>query len=179
MKTILLHACCAVCAGYPINLLREQSFEPVVYFCNPNIYPQEEHERRLAELVRYCEKKSVKLIIEENKVKDWYDFVKGLENEPEKGLRCHKCFEYRLTATAKKAKELQINEFTTTLFISPHKKREDILREGKKVAEQFGLIFNETDFRKQNGFLKTMKIAKAENFYRQTYCGCEFAMRKN
>ena len=178
MNKILLHACCAVCAGYPINLLMEQGFEPIVYFFNPNIYPEDEHNRRLQELIRYCEKKSIKLIIEKNAVDSWYKHVQGLENEKEKGLRCHKCFEFRLNKTAEKAKELNIKKFTTTLFISPHKIREDIIREGNKAAQKFDRIFVDTDFRKQNGFLKTMQIAKEEKFYRQTYCGCEFAMKK-
>lgn len=177
MKTIMLHACCAVCAGYPIKLLRERKTEPVVYFFNPNIHPEEEYKRRLQELVRYCEKNNVKLIIGENNTQEWFSYVKGLENEPERGKRCKKCFEYRLRETAKKAQEEGIDTFTTTLFISPHKNRTDIINAGIKAAEEYSLNFDETDFRKQNGFLKTMEIAKAENFYRQKYCGCCYAMK--
>lgn len=171
----MLHACCAVCAGYPLNLLREKGLEPVVYFFNPNIHPVEEYNRRLEELIRYCEKQNIKLIIGENKTQEWFDYVKGLEQEPERGERCKKCFEYRLTETAKKAKENGINTFSTTLFISPHKVRNDIIEAGIKAAEKYGLAFDDTDFRKQNGFLKTMTIAKEENFYRQNYCGCIYA----
>lgn len=178
MAKILLHACCAVCAGYPLDLLRELGYEPIVYFFNPNIHPKDEYDRRLAELVRYTKKQKIELIIEEENSQNWFDFVKGFENEPEKGLRCHKCFEYRLQRTAKKAKELGIEKFTTTLFVSPHKVRNDIVFEGKKAAEFFGLDFFDVDFRKKDGFLKTMKIAKAESFYRQTYCGCIFSMKK-
>lgn len=178
MAKILLHACCAVCAGYPLDLLREMEFEPVVYFFNPNIHPKEEYDRRLAELVRYTKKQNIELIIQEEPTENWFEFVKGLENEPERGLRCHKCFEYRLMKTAKKAKELEIEKFTTTLFVSPHKVRNDIIAEGKKAEKAYGVEFLDVDFRKKDGFLKTMKIAKAENFYRQTYCGCVFSIQK-
>lgn len=174
MTQIVLHACCAVCAGYPLQLLSETGYNPIVYYFNPNIHPDEEYKRRLDELIRYCKKKNYKLIIGKKDTQGWFDFVKGLENEKERGKRCHKCFEYRLTETARKAKELGIERFTTTLFISPHKIRADIINEGRKAAEQFGLIFEDTDFRKKDGFLKTMTIAKEENFYRQTYCGCIF-----
>ena len=177
MTKILLHSCCAVCAGYPLILLKEKGFEPVVYFCNPNIYPKEEYQRRLDELMRHCKKNEIQLLIENDEPSEWLEFVKGLENEPEKGLRCKKCFEYRLNKSAQKAKELGIETFTTTLFISPHKNRNDIIEAGEKAAEKYSLTFDKTDFRKQNGFLKTMQIAKEENFYRQTYCGCKFAMR--
>lgn len=175
MQQIVLHACCAVCAGYPLQLLAETEFEPTVYFFNPNIYPQVEHDRRLAELIRYCGKMNYKLIIEDDNENDWYNYVKGLEKEPERGKRCQKCFEFRLMQTAKKAKELGIEKFTTTLFISPHKVRQDIINAGVLAAEKYNLTFVDTDFRKKNGFLKTMQIAKAENFYRQSYCGCVFA----
>lgn len=178
MTKLLLHACCAVCAGYPLDLLRETDFEPIVFFFNPNIHPKEEYDRRLAELIRYTKKQKIELIIEEENPQNWFDFIKGYENEPEKGLRCHKCFEYRLMKTAQKAKELGINKFSTTLFISPHKIRKDIIEKGQYASKIFGVEFVDTDFRKHDGFLKTMQIAKSENFYRQTYCGCKFSQRK-
>lgn len=175
MTQIVLHACCAVCAGYPLKLLAELGYEPTVYFFNPNIHPKEEYDRRLSELIRYCEKNEFKLIIGNSESKYWFDYVKGLENEPERGKRCIKCFEFRLTETAKLAAHLNIDNFTTTLFVSPHKNRQDIINVGKNVASKFGLEFFDIDFRKKDGFLKTMKIAKEENFYRQTYCGCIYA----
>jgi hypothetical protein len=178
MTKILLHACCAVCAGYPIDLLIEIGYEPIVYFFNPNIHPQEEYQRRLNELIRYTDKKNIKLIIEEENVQNWFDYVKGLEKEKEKGLRCHKCFEYRLNRASQKAKEIGIEEFTTTLFVSPHKIRKDIIEQGLKVEKKYGIKFQDIDFRKKDGFLKTMQIAKKENFYRQTYCGCIFSQNK-
>lgn len=182
MTQIVLHACCAVCAGYPLELLHETGFEPTVFYFNPNIHPKAEYDRRLEELVRYCGKKNIKLITGNDDTSGWFEYVKGLENEKERGLRCQKCFEYRLFETAKLAKALNINKFTTTLFVSPHKVRKDIIAAGQKAAEMYGLEFIDTDFRKKDGFLKTMQIAKAEGFYRQKYCGCIYAqneMRKN
>ena len=178
-NNVLLHACCAVCASYPIELLREMGYEPIVYFFNPNIFPVEEYERRLNELIKYCEKKSVKLIVDEQDSSMWYEFVKGLENEPEKGKRCSKCFEYRLRYSANKALKLEISKFTTTLTVSPHKNSKVIFQIAKDIAFKHELEFLEIDFKKKDGFLKTMRIAKEENFYRQNYCGCEFSIQKN
>lgn len=178
MKQIMVHACCAVCAGYPLTLLKSLDFEPVVYFFNPNIHPKDEYERRLDELIRYCSKYNFKLIIDDSSSDEWFEYVKGLENEPERGERCKKCFELRLNKTAERAKQENIDTFTTTLFISPHKVRKDIIEKGVLAANKYGLTFNDTDFRKQNGFLKTMQIAKAENFYRQKYCGCIYAQQQ-
>ena len=174
-EKILLHACCAVCAGYPLQLLSSQGYTPVVCFYNPNIHPKEEYDRRLKELISYCGKKNFELIIEEDDTKVWFECVKGLENEPERGKRCIKCFEMRMTKTAEKALELGINKFSTTLMISPHKIRKDIVEAGKNAANKYNLDFVDTDFRKQNGNLKTMAIAKEENFYRQNYCGCIYS----
>ena len=175
-EKVLLHCCCAVCAGYSIEKLFSLDFEPVLYWFNPNIYPLEEYERRLNELKRYAAKLSLELIIGENEPSEWYNFVSGLEEEKEGGARCLKCFEYRLSAAAKTAKSRNIEKFTTTLTISPHKNSKNIFLEGNKAAKEYGLTFLEIDFKKQDGFLKTMQIAKQENFYRQKYCGCEFSI---
>ncbi len=177
-EKILLHACCAVCMAYPIEYLKE-NYEPVVFFCNPNIYPEEEYLRRRNELIKYCEQKNYKYILDDYEPEKWYTYIEGLEKEPEKGLRCNKCFEYRLNKTAQKATELGINVFTTTLSVSPHKISKNIFIAGNNAANIFGINFLEFDFKKQNGFLKTMQIAKENNFYRQQYCGCEYSIRKN
>ena len=98
---ILLHACCAVCMGYPTELLKE-NYRIVVFFYNPNIFPEEEYIRRRDELIRYCEEQEYEYIIGEYEPEKWYAYINGLEQEPEKGLRCNKCFEYRLNEAAKK-----------------------------------------------------------------------------
>ena len=120
MEEILLHACCAVCMAYPIELLKE-NYNPVVFFCNPNIYPEAEYIRRRDELIKYCEQQGYKYFIDDYEPEKWYAYIKGLEKEPEKGKRCNKCFEYRLLKSAQKAKDLGIKTFTTTLSVSPHK----------------------------------------------------------
>ncbi len=178
MEEILLHACCAVCMAYPIELLKE-NYNPVVFFCNPNIYPEAEYIRRRDELIKYCEQQGYKYFIDDYEPEKWYAYIKGLEKEPEKGKRCNKCFEYRLLKSAQKAKDLGIKTFTTTLSVSPHKVSKNVFEAGQNAAQQYGLTFLEQDFKKQNGFLKTMEIAKKNDFYRQQYCGCEFSIRKN
>ena len=133
---ILLHACCAVCMAYPIELLKE-NYNPVVFFCNPNIYPEEEYLRRRDELIKYCEQEEYPYIIDDYEPVKWYEYIKGLEKEPEKGLRCNKCFEYRLNRTAQKAKELNINIFTTTLTVSPHKVSKNIFAKQETKQHKF------------------------------------------
>ncbi len=177
-KKVLLHACCAVCSAYPIELLRQDKYEPVLYFFNPNIFPPEEFTRRLEELRKYAEKKKVELIVEKQSAEDWYNAIAGLENEPERGKRCKRCFEYRLLYTVLKAFQLEYKYFTTTLTVSPHKQSKVIFEVAKELADKYELTFLDYDFKKNDGFLKTMKIAKEENFYRQNYCGCEFSMFK-
>ncbi len=176
MEKILLHACCAVCLGHPLEVLKKD-YEPVVFFYNPNISPQKEHDRRLEELVKYCEKNGFDYVIGDYEPQEWVCAVKGLENEPEKGLRCEKCFALRMDKTAEKAKELGINIFTTTLSVSPHKVSSQIFGAIQEAAQNHGLDFIDVDFKKQNGFKKTMEIAKEQGFYRQDYCGCKFSIR--
>ena len=177
-ERVFLHACCAVCAAYPLEKLVLCGFEPVVYFFNPNISPRTEYERRKGELVRYCAKKGVELIIDDGSHDDWLEFVKGLENEPEKGKRCEKCFEYRLAKTAETAVKKGFNSFTTTLTVSPHKNSDAIFEIAEKVAAQYDLRFIFENFKKQNGFHRTMELARENDFYRQNYCGCEFSFRQ-
>ena len=129
-------------------------------------------------LIRYCEENNFEYIIDDYEPQKWYEYVNGLEREPEKGLRCNKCFLYRLDRTAQKAKALGVKYFTTTLTVSPHKVSKNIFEAGNIAAQNYGLNFVENDFKKQNGFLKTMEIAKKNDFYRQQYCGCEFSIRK-
>lgn len=176
MDKVLLHACCATCSGYPIEKLRELGYEPVLYFFNPNIFPPEEFDKRLNELIKYAKKKEVELIVEKQDAEGWYNCISGLENEPERGKRCARCFEYRLLFTVLKAFKLEYKYFTTTLTVSPHKQSKVIFEIAKELANKYELTFLDIDFKKENGFLKTMEIAKAENFYRQNYCGCEFSI---
>lgn len=174
---ILLHACCATCCAYPLSFLIDSGYTPVVFYSNSNIYPAEEYRKRLVELVSYSEKKKFKLIIDDYSPDNWHNYIKGFENEPEKGIRCVKCFDYRLSIAALKAFELGIDKFTTTLTVSPHKRSSDVFASGKRAGIKYSVKFMDFDFKKNNGFLKSMQIAKEENFYRQNYCGCEYSIR--
>lgn len=162
--------------AYPIKLL-ESDYEPIVWFFNPNIFPEKEYEIRRDELIKYCEKNKIKYIVETYEPQEWYDYIKGLENEPEKGKRCDKCFEFRLFRAAEKASELNLNIFTTTLTVSPHKVSKNVFAVAQKAALKYNIEFLEQDFKKQDGFKKTMEIAKENDFYRQQYCGCEYSIR--
>lgn len=170
---ILIHACCGICSGYPISLLKEMGYSPVVYFCNPNLDTEEEFNKRLDAQKIVCMYHWVDLVIEDYKHEEYLETVKGLENEPERGKRCVECIRLRLSQTAEKAKELGINKFTTSLPISPHKNFEIISKIGKELAGD--LEFIAIDFKKKDGFLRTNQLSKELGIYRQNYCGCEFA----
>ena len=176
-KKILLHACCAICSGYPISLLQDMGYSVVVYFYNPNIFPSEEYEKRLEAQKTLCDNFGCELIVGEYESDVYYDNVKGLEDEPEKGLRCDKCFELRLRKSAELAKSLGIDEFTTSMVISPHKDYEKLTNIGNNIAQDLGLKYFSQNFRKQDGFLKTNQISKSLNLYRQNYCGCKFSRK--
>ena len=183
---ILIHACCGICSGYPIQLLKDMGYLPVVYFCNPNLDSKEEFERRLEAQRTVCNYHNVELITENYNHKLFLETVKGLENEPEKGARCDKCIELRLKQAAQKAIELGITKFTTSLVISPHKNFAKISEIGKSISDVINnlsaniftpLEYLPLDFRKKDGFLKTNKLSKELNIYRQNYCGCAPSMR--
>lgn len=173
---VLLHSCCAICSGYPISLLKEQGYEVILYFFNPNIYPENEYEKRLNAQIELCKNLGCELIIEnyEPKLHEIISF--GLEDEPEKGKRCSKCFELRLNETAKKAKNLSIENFTTSIVISPHKNFELISRIAKTISKKHGINYLNIDFKKNNGFLKSNQKAKELELYRQNYCGCKYSI---
>ena len=176
MKKIMLHACCAPCASYPIQKLKEDGFEPVVFFYNPNIFPRKEYDIRRVELEKYCKKIKVEYFESTYEIKRFYEAIKGFEDEPEKGKRCSICFNLRLDKTAEFAKSKGINYFTTTLSVSPHKNSTQIFEQGKLIAQKYGIQFLEYNFKKQNGFKISRQIAKENNMYAQQYCGCKFSL---
>lgn len=175
---VLLHACCAICSGYPITLLQKLGYEITVYFCNNNFDTEDEYNRRLNAEKTLCEHFNVKLITEPYSPQKFLDYVRGYENEPEGGARCIKCFELRLEDSAKKALELKINNFTTSMIISPHKNFKNLALVGETIAKKYNINFLAIDFKKKDGFLKTNKISKDLGLYRQNYCGCAFAKQK-
>ena len=177
MKKIILHACCAPCASYPIKKLQEDGYECAVFFYNPNIYPFEEYKIRRDELKKYCEKLKIDFYEEPYDEDIFKDSVRGFEFEPEKGKRCSICFNLRLKKTAEFAKALGVNCFTTTLSVSPHKNSEQIFEQGRIVSSETGIKFIEYNFKKNNGFKISREIARENNMYAQTYCGCKYSKR--
>lgn len=177
-KSLLLHACCAPCASYPLEEL-EDIFETTVFFYNPNIATDEEFQKRLTELKRLIKNRNIEL--EENGY-DHHSFlktVKGMENLKEGGLRCHECFRMRLRETARLAKEKGYDYFSTTLTLSPLKNSQVINQLGEQIAKEEGVNFLNCDFKKRGGFLRSTELSKEYNLYRQNYCGCEFSKRKD
>ena len=178
MKKIVLHACCAPCASYPIKKLFEDGYKPVVFFYNPNIFPYSEYKIRKDELEAYCKNNEIEFFEEKYEIKKFYSSIKGLEKEPEKGKRCDICFNLRLDKTANFAKENGIEYFTTTLSVSPHKNSNQIFEQGKIVASRYGIEFLEYNFKKQNGYKISREIAKENNMYAQKYCGCQMSIKE-
>ncbi|MEE3348650.1 MAG: epoxyqueuosine reductase QueH [Candidatus Gastranaerophilaceae bacterium] len=177
-KKVLLHACCAICSGYPISLLKDMGYLVSVYFYNPNIYPIDEYNRRLDAEKTLCDYSDVNLVVGNYETDAFYRCAEGLEQEPEKGKRCVKCFELRLRKTAEFAKESGYEYFTTSIVISPHKNFQMISEIGERIAKEYGLTYLSIDFKKKDGFLKTNKLSKELGLYRQNYCGCEFSIVK-
>ncbi len=176
-KKIILHACCAICSGYPVSFLKDAGFSVILYFYNPNIYPTEEYQKRLEAQKTLCSHFGVELIEGDYLPEEFYNAAKGFETEPEKGLRCDKCFELRLRKTAELCSKTGIRNFTTSIVISPHKNFQKLSDLGKKIADEYGLNYLDIDFKKKDGFLKTNKISRELGLYRQNYCGCKFSLR--
>jgi len=177
-QKVLLHGCCAICSGYPIEHLKELGYEPVVYFFNPNIFPEIEYIKRLEAQKILCDRLCCELIVEEYVPDAFNKIAVGLENEPEKGKRCNVCFELRLLKTAQKACSLGIENFATSITISPHKNFELISKLGKTISREYDINYLDIDFKKKDGFLKSNNLAKSFVLYRQNYCGCEYSIVK-
>jgi predicted adenine nucleotide alpha hydrolase (AANH) superfamily ATPase/VanZ family protein len=173
---ILIHVCCVGCGVYVSRELKND-YRPILYFYNPNIYPETEYQKRLQEAEKIAKKFKLKIIAEKYNHKLWLKKIKGRENDPERGERCLICYKDRLEATAIKAQEINFPFFTTTLTTSPHKDAKAIIKIGEKIGEKYKVNFLGKDFKKQNGFKKSACLAKELGLYRQNYCGCEFSRR--
>lgn len=173
-----MQICCVGCGVYVVEALKSEFSEIVLYFYNPNIWPNEEYMRRLEEAKKIAAKFEYRIIIADYDHSGWLDMVKGLEAELEKGKRCLLCYRDRLDAAAKKAQELGFDYFGTTLTTSPHKDASVISGVGLEIAQKYGINYLDKDFKKDDGFKKSCQITKELNLYRQTYCGCEFSIRK-
>ena len=183
---VLLHACCAPCSSAIVEWLVQHDVRPTIYYYNPNIWPREEYEIRKQESKRHAESLGLEWIDGDYDHNAWLEGVCGLESEPERGRRCEQCFTLRLTATARKAAELGIPYFATTLASSRWKSLDQINRAGL-VAEQVVNVQRSTfnvqckfwpqNWRKGGLQERRNQLLKEYNFYNQQYCGCEFSMR--
>ncbi len=171
-KRVLLHVCCANCAAGCLERLAEEGYTVELLYANSNILNEEEFEKRKQDAVRLAEENDLILHELPYDHEDWLREIRGLESEPEQGERCLKCFAYNLQRTAEKAASLDIPFFTTTLTVSPHKRSPDIFRIGEELEG-----FLPLDFKKKDGFKKSLELSKRYGFYRQTFCGCEFSLR--
>lgn len=178
--TLLLHACCAPCSSYCLEYL-SKTFDITVLFYNPNIESELEFNKRVDELIRFTDEcrsiEGVNLEIIDYDNSEFYNAVEGLEDEKEGGVRCFKCYELRLRKTAEYAQEHDFEYITTTLTISPHKNSDKINEIGVKVADEYGLKYLLSDFKKNDGFKRSIELSKEYDLYRQSFCGCEFSKR--
>ena len=176
--SLLLHSCCGPCSTHCLEVL-SQYFLVTVLWYNPNIQPEEEFDLRLQNQKKVLEnlntKNPVKLLIVDYDSKEFFDVSKGLEKEREGGARCEKCFRLRLDKTAQIAKENGFEFFTTTLTVSPHKNAELLNQLGYEFAEKYGIKFLPADFKKKNGYKRSIELSKQFDLYRQNYCGCVYS----
>nr|WP_302118940.1 epoxyqueuosine reductase QueH [uncultured Ruminococcus sp.] len=177
---LLLHVCCAPCSSYCLEYLSKY-FDITVYFYNPNISIANEYNYRLSEEKRLVSlmpfEYPVKVVEGEYLPKDYFEYVKGLENEPEGGKRCEKCFRLRLESSARYAKEHGFDYFTTTLTISPLKNAQLLNSIGEELANQYDVPWLYSDFKKREGYKRSIILSKEYDLYRQNYCGCVFSKR--
>lgn len=180
-QRLLLHVCCAPCSSHVLEKL-ENIYEITAFFYNPNITIADEYNKRVDELKRFVSEAPFarKVIIEEGKYNpdDFILMSKGLEEEPERGARCYKCYEMRLRESAIYAKENGYDLFTTTLSISPHKNANWLNEIGKKLADEYEIDYLYSDFKKENGYARSIELSKQYNLYRQNYCGCIYSRKK-
>ena len=178
--TLLLHACCAPCSSYCLEYL-SKTFDITVLFYNPNIESEDEYNKRVNELIRFIDEcrsiEGVNLEILDYDNSEFYNAVQGMEDAEEGGARCFKCYELRLRKTAEYAKENDFEYITTTLTISPHKNSDKINEIGLKVAEEYRLKYLLSDFKKNDGFKRSIELSNEYDLYRQSFCGCEFSKR--
>ena len=187
---VLLHTCCAPCSSAIIEAMVNSGITPVIYYCNPNIYPAEEYEIRKNECSRYAASLGLEIVDADYDHEYWLSQMKGLENEPERGGRCLKCFKLRLLRTAEYARKRGIKVITSTLASSRWKSLEQINEAGRWACGQVALaaeesrsddcpVYWEQNWRKGGLQERRLQIIKEYDFYNQLYCGCEFSMRKD
>ncbi|MBE9502614.1 MAG: epoxyqueuosine reductase QueH [Proteobacteria bacterium] len=173
---MLLHLCCAPCSSYVIEQLNAH-FDLKLYFYDPNIHPREEYVRRKEEAKEHAKKQGIEFFEGAYDVERWYELTTGHEDDPEKGKRCSLCYDMRLHESARFAREIKCDYFTTVLSISPHKDAKRINETGFSLSREFGIKYLPADFKKKEGFKKSLELSRKYSFYRQDYCGCEFSQK--
>ena len=178
--TLLLHACCAPCSSAVLERLGNFFSIKILYY-NPNITDKKEYDKRLEEINTFVSNFKVKYPIEvisgRYDPKEFFDIARGLEDAPERGERCYKCYKLRLEETAKMASDLGIKYFTTTLSLSPYKNSKWINEIGEDLSKKYDSLFLYSDFKKKNGYKRSIELSHEYNLYRQDYCGCVYSVR--
>lgn len=178
VPTLLLHSCCAPCSSYVLEYLSNY-FSITVFYYNPNIFPEEEFEKRIHEQKMLIEKlpakHNISFLAGPYDSEKFYAMAKGLDMVPEGGERCFKCYELRLRESAQIAQEGGFDYFTTTLSISPLKNAKKLNEIGERLAEEYGVKYLNSDFKKKNGYKRSTELSKEYGLYRQDYCGCVYS----
>ncbi len=177
-SSLLLHACCAPCSSAVLKRLASHFTISILYY-NPNITEEKEYQKRLDELKNFISKLTFKypinIIDSRYEPKEFFQIAKGLEKEKERGKRCYKCYELRLEETAKVAKEKNFDFFATTLTLSPYKMTSWLNEIGENLSEKYQANYLYSDFKKKNGYKRSIELSKEYNLYRQDYCGCIYS----
>lgn len=176
---LLLHSCCGPCSSYTQELLHKY-FDVTIFFTNDNIYPEEEFYKRLDMQKKISKDLGFNIVVLEDEYnpKNYYEAVKGKENLGEKSLRCYECYKFRMEKTALKAKELGFEYFTTTISISPYKLSTWCNEIGYMLEKKYGVKYLYSDFKKENGYKRSIELCKMYDIYRQDYCGCVFSLKE-
>lgn len=176
--TLFLHACCAPCSSYVLEYLSEY-FKITLFYYNPNIFPEEEYRKRVAEVKRLISELPVKNKVEFQEGKydpeSFFSLAAGHEAEPEGGERCGLCYELRLREAAQLAQQGGFDYFTTTLSISPYKNAQKLNEIGAELEREYGVKYLYSDFKKRNGYRRSIELSTEYNLYRQDYCGCVYS----
>lgn len=176
--SLLLHSCCGPCSSYVLSYLKDY-FKITILYYNPNIDTMEEFDKRLEEQKRLIKEMNLDInVISEYNHNDFEEIVKGLEDAPEGGNRCFKCYKLRLLKTVQKAKKEKFDFFGTTLSVSPHKNADKLNSIGLELEKEYGIKYLVSDFKKKNGYIKSIELSRKYQLYRQDYCGCIYSKRQ-
>jgi len=177
-QKVLLHSCCAPCSGEVMEAMQASGIDFTIFFYNPNIHPLKEYELRKNENIRFAEKFGIPFVDADYDRDNWFERAKGMENEPERGVRCTMCFDMRFERTALYAHEHGFPVITSSLGISRWKNMQQINDCGVRAASHYpDLLYWEYNWRKGGGSARMIEISKRENFYQQEYCGCVYSLR--